>query len=514
MLAGAQATGAVEAVAVWHHDQQRSFVVEGELLSKEACVALGLAPELGDRSQVRCPGDHGDTELVPNPACRGEDRVELFLLGGGKASVLRQEQRLGEEDVAGGVTVGSGHACERAGQQRHQRDRDACEQPAIGPQVVARSVRTVQQCGGRSGVSACGAAQIAAGGKSMSHTAGRTCVLMSVLVGVLFGAGGLPDVAAAHGPVAPIASSYEARVAEVPAGVEAKVIDGDQRMWLRVDTSETVLVLDYRGAPYLRFSPSGVAVNGNSVMYYLNRTPAEVPPSNLRPTTAPRWSSLSGAHDYSWHDGRLHALATVALAPGASYVGRWSIPVRVDERVSAIAGALWHAGDPSIVWFWPIVVLLACTLAVWRVRRAELDAIGARVLGFAALAGIACATVGRDLHGRPEVSVFQLIALAALVGFVAWGLRQLLLRRAGYCSYFAIALVAAYEGAQLVPTLLNGFVLAAVPAVVARAAAVVCLGCAGGLLLLSFRLADLQREETEDREEFEDEFDEDYRAWG
>ena len=89
-----------------------------------------------------------------------------------------------------------------------------------------------------------------------------------------------------------------------------------------------------------------------------------------------------------------------------------------------------------------------------------------------------------------------------------------MLRRAGYFSYFAIALVAAYEGAQLVPTLLNGFVLAAVPAVVARAAAVVCLGCAGGLLLLSFRLADLQREETEDREEFEDEFDEDYRAWG
>ena len=58
----------------------------------------------------------------------------------------------------------------------------------------------------------------------------------------------------AHGPVAPIASSYLARVGRVAAGIDAKVIDGDLRMWLRVVPSETVVVLDYRGAPYLRFS--------------------------------------------------------------------------------------------------------------------------------------------------------------------------------------------------------------------------------------------------------------------
>ena len=207
----------------------------------------------------------------------------------------------------------------------------------------------------------------------MSRGAGRLRLVVLVCVGALVGAGGVPGVAVAHGPVAPIATSYEARVAQVPAGAEAKVIDGDQRMWLRVGQSETLLVLDYRGAPYLRFSRSGVAVNHNSAMYYLNQTPAEVPPSNLRPTTAPRWSSVSGGHAYSWHDGRLHALATVALAPGASYVGRWSIPVRIDGRAGAIAGGLWHASDPSIVWFWPIVVLLACVLAARRVRSAELD---------------------------------------------------------------------------------------------------------------------------------------------
>jgi hypothetical protein len=77
-----------------------------------------------------------------------------------------------------------------------------------------------------------------------------------------------------------------------------------------------------RAAPYLRFSRTGVEVNQNSAMYYLNQAPvAGTPPPNLSPDTAPSWQRVSGGHDYGWHDGRLHALATVALVPGASY--RW-----------------------------------------------------------------------------------------------------------------------------------------------------------------------------------------------
>jgi hypothetical protein len=95
----------------------------------------------------------------------------------------------------------------------------------------------------------------------------------AVLVAALGGA--LPCVAGAHGPVAPVASAYLARVSSVPSGVEAKVVDGDQRMWLRVGPGETVVVLDYRGAPYLRFSRAGVEVNHNSTMYYTNQSPAE-----------------------------------------------------------------------------------------------------------------------------------------------------------------------------------------------------------------------------------------------
>jgi len=95
----------------------------------------------------------------------------------------------------------------------------------------------------------------------------------------LIGLGPGTGVASAHGPVAPVASSYQARVSRAPAGIEARVVDGDQRMWLRVAPQETAVVLDYRGAPYLRFSAAGVAVNRRSAMFYLNQTPVETPPA-------------------------------------------------------------------------------------------------------------------------------------------------------------------------------------------------------------------------------------------
>jgi hypothetical protein len=301
----------------------------------------------------------------------------------------------------------------------------------------------------------------------------------------------LPDIAAAHGPVAPVATSYLARASLVPAGLEVKVIDGYVRMWLRVSPKVTVVVLDYRHAPYLRFSRSGVQVNLNSTMYYLNQVPvAETPPADLRPSTPPHWGSVTSGHDYEWHDGRLQALAAAARAPGTTYLGRWSIPLLIDGHAGAVSGGVWHADDPPLVWFWPIVVLLACVLASWRVRRPRLDSLVARLLGIAAVSAITVAAIGRALHGRPTVSVSQLIELGFVLSLVGWALRHVLTARAGYFAYFVIACVAAWEGLNLLPTLLHGYVLVALPAFVARSATVLCLGAGAGLLLLVFRLAD------------------------
>jgi hypothetical protein len=296
--------------------------------------------------------------------------------------------------------------------------------------------------------------------------------------------------AAAHGPVNPAASSYLATVRQAPRGVDAKVVDGDQRMWLQAAPALTVVVLDYRGAPYLRFSPRGVEVNHNSSMYYLNQVPAQLVPADVGPHTPPHWFAASGGHAYNWHDGRLHALAATARAPGARYVGRWSIPVRVDGRPSVIAGGLTYAPDPSLVWFWPIVVAIACVFAGLRLRRREFDIEIARGLGLTAMIAFVVAATGEQLHGRPNVSVGQLIVLVLLLTFAAWAVHGLILGRHGWFGFFLISLAALFEGATLVGVLVHGFVLIALPPFVARAAVVVCLAAGAALLPLIFRLAD------------------------
>jgi hypothetical protein len=301
----------------------------------------------------------------------------------------------------------------------------------------------------------------------------------------------LPAVAQAHGPVAPAATRYLAKIVSVPHGLDAKVIDGDLRMWLSVPANETVVVIDYRGAPYLRFSRSGVQVNENSSMYYLNQSPVpETPPAYLSRTTPPKWQTVSHRHHDGWHDGRLSSLSTVALAPGTSYAGRWSIAIRVDGHLTSIWGGLWHKNDPSIVWFWPILVLILCVLAAWRVQRPALDHDLAHILALVGLIAIAIAAIARELHGRPTVAIYQWIELAVVLIFVAWGLRRVLFSELGYFSLFLIAIAAVWEGGELFTTLLYGYVLLPLPAFVVRGATVLCLGTGAGMLVLGFRLAD------------------------
>jgi hypothetical protein len=318
-------------------------------------------------------------------------------------------------------------------------------------------------------------------------SAGRATL---ALVGALLVALLAPATAAAHGPVNPAATSYLATVRQSPAGVDAKVVDGDQRMWVQADPRQTVVVLDYRGAPYVRFSDAGVQVNSNSSMYYLNEVPPELVPANIGPRTPPHWSQVSGGHAYQWHDGRLHALAATALAPGTTYVGRWTIPLRVDGRREVIAGGLRYAPNPSVVWFWPILVALACVFAGLRIRRREVDLRMARGLGLVALAAFTVAALGEQLHGRPNVSIGQLIVLALLLAFAAWALVRLVRGRHGWFGFFLIALAALFEGATLIGVLTHGFVLIALPPVVARLAVITCLAAGAALLPLIFRLAE------------------------
>lgn len=313
--------------------------------------------------------------------------------------------------------------------------------------------------------------------------------------------------ALAHGASDPAASSFLARIGHAPAGLEAKVVDGDLRLWLQVSSRDRVTVLDYRGAPYVRFTPHGVQVNANSEMYYLNLVPPATPPLNLGPSVRPQWLSVSGGRSYEWHDGRLQDLSAVAIAPGTRYVGRWSIPVLVDGRRLAITGSLWYAPDPPLLWFWPIAVVLACLVAGLRLRRPALDQALMRALAFLSLIGFVVLATGRGLHGRPGLSAFALVGLGLELAFAACALGWLVrARRHNWLGLMLIGGAAAWGCATTFGVLLHGYVLLAVPAPLARAATSMCLAAGPALVLLSVRTAFASTES--DEAESSDELDE------
>jgi hypothetical protein len=295
----------------------------------------------------------------------------------------------------------------------------------------------------------------------------------------------VPGRASAHaGRIAPAATSYLARISSVPAGLEARVVDGDQRLWLRAAPGVTAIVIGLRGEPFLRFSDRGVEVNTRSATYYLDRARPLVPPPGLGPHTPPSWKQITGGRSTSWHEDRLHALALAAHAPGNSYVGRWLVPLRVDGRRTAIAGGLWHAARPSLLWFWPLALLLACIPALLRLGDAGWEQAAARLLAAVALGSATAARLGRELYGRPFVSTWQLV-LAGLSCAVALALAAVFLRREWRAvAGIAIGIAGLYQGLALLGVLRNGFVLAALPAWAERATAIASLTAGAALLLV------------------------------
>jgi hypothetical protein len=291
-----------------------------------------------------------------------------------------------------------------------------------------------------------------------------------------------PVAAQAHGPVDPSGSTYLARITHVPAGLQAKAIDGDLRLWMRAAPSLNVYVTDYRGAPYLHFARDGVWVNQNSSMYFLNQIPPVTPSTELGPATRPDWHRVTTGHTYVWHDGRLHAGATQARLPGSRFAGDWSVPLRIDGAAATIRGRLYYAPPPSPVWFWPVAVLLGCVLAGVRLRRPQLDRRLARISGGIALAGFVVASIGHQLHGRPGVSTGNVLALVVELVAAAAAAWWLYARDPGWLVLAAIAALTLWQGVSQIAALQDGWVLLALPATLGRVAVAGCLAGGAGLI--------------------------------
>jgi hypothetical protein len=205
--------------------------------------------------------------------------------------------------------------------------------------------------------------------------------------------------------VAPIAAAHEGNpnyrsqvraIAPAIEGLEAQVLNYDDRIELRNEGNETVVVEGYRGEPYLRFKPDGtVEVNRRSPASYLNQDRfAKVRvPRSADPTAPPEWEVVSQTGRYDWHDHRIHWMA--ATPPprvreneeARTKVFDWKLPVAAAGQRSVIRGSLVWLGKES--GGFPL---------------AAAASLGAAILGGAAL--VALVRRRRRPSRRPEVEAW------------------------------------------------------------------------------------------------------------
>ena len=300
----------------------------------------------------------------------------------------------------------------------------------------------------------------------------------------------LPGAALAHvGANAPVATNFAARITAFgpdTGALEARVVDGDQVLWLRVrNPSTTVLVPGVLGEPLLRFDSAGVWLNLRSVTAQTDRIDRFDLKPSANPSSPPLWHRLTSGHAYAWHEHRLHVLEPAARGKStAGTVGPWSVPLVVNGHRTALDGVLDYRPPPG--WTW---VALACLLALASsvgavlVRGRAPD--GVVALGLAATLLIWAVRIGRELYGRPAVGVAGAVSVAvtsvvgvALVAGLLHRDRELRIFTAFFAGFGSL-----YQGLTMLPVLTHAIALTALPSGVARVSVTLILGLGAGALV-------------------------------
>jgi hypothetical protein len=171
-------------------------------------------------------------------------------------------------------------------------------------------------------------------------------------------------------------------IAPAVPGLDAHVLNFDDRIELDYEGNRDVVVEGYRGEPYLRFRPGGrVEVNRRSPAGYLNedRFGNSAVPARANRRAAPEWQPVAENGRYDWHDHRIHWMGQgtppqVKDESKPVKVFDWTIPVDVAGRRATVQGTLeWMGkqggGFPAGAAASLAVALLAGGLLVVFVRR-------------------------------------------------------------------------------------------------------------------------------------------------
>jgi len=132
-------------------------------------------------------------------------------------------------------------------------------------------------------------------------------------------------------------------------GVQAQVLNYDDRLLLINRSGKTVVVRGYGGEPYIRVLGNGaVEVNKNSPSFYLNEDRyANVDvPSNARPNAPATWSVVDETGRYEWHDHRIHYMAKgvppqVKDRNKRTWIFNWQVPIDVGANRATLRGDLF-----------------------------------------------------------------------------------------------------------------------------------------------------------------------------
>ncbi|MES1925804.1 hypothetical protein T31B1_10773 [Salinisphaera sp. T31B1] len=142
--------------------------------------------------------------------------------------------------------------------------------------------------------------------------------------------------------VPPARGMIEARV--IDAGLldgqaVVRAMTGSARPGLFVSYrgTEPLIVLDADGAPFLRFSETGVDANRASATWARVR-PSGAPAATPDSTPAVAWARVSSTGSYGWIEPRAAADAPAHDGHDLAVVKRWRIPVRIGTMDSSISG--------------------------------------------------------------------------------------------------------------------------------------------------------------------------------
>jgi hypothetical protein len=312
-------------------------------------------------------------------------------------------------------------------------------------------------------------------------------------------AGGLllfvPTAASAHAGRTPApAVDDRARITEIePRGApfEVRVVDGDQELWLHLQSGNELVVLGSIGEPFLRFKDGVVAANTRSPTAETDLFGLVPSRPKLDPHTPPVWWNISKGDTYLWHDHRLHALALLSARGPARRLGSWVVPLRLNGQHAAITGELWSVAPPAL-WFWLLITLAVVVAALALVRLGSTTAVrrSGPLIAAVTIAAVVVARTGRDLYGRPEVTTGRHISIGVGVAVALFLLERLLRGGPGIKLVVAmvVGVIALVQGLTLLPSFWHGLVLAAIPSWIERCCVAASVG--GGIACLVLTFAD------------------------